>query len=880
VVIPSVFSSSFLRVPFRFAFPVVFVLLLFLFVPTNEAYALVHGKIMGAFRLLLLGLPLLIYVLAAFLLNFISAIILAMGGLALQFAMLVTGTLKLTQGGIVDLGWLITRDIVNLFFILILVAIALATILGIEEYAVKKTLPKLLIALLLVNFSKVIIGVAVDISHIIARVFLDPVSSSNLAAQFPQSAGAFIDFVQQLWEASTTGFTELFSIGLQFIIQMLLGAVFNLFLAFILIVMALVFIARIVIIWMLVILAPLAIAAWVLPATKKHFDTWKKQLIQWIFLIIPVAFFIYLGFAFLQMGVPTFEDTLRELGPELEETLGLPGPFQDFFTVIFTLFKQFLIMITVAMLLLGGLSIGFNMSKGMATIGGHQIGGMMAARVKGLRQTRLARGAAGRAAGMGAGAMRAATRVSPRRAVAGTGRFLQKGRVPGSKLLGRGIERTAESRIAKGIGGVAGKPFGAAMRTGAERLDVASEEFKGKDRERRTKRIDLHAQQLLQKKKDIENKGLSKNEEDRRIAALAAGFAQDTKNSTSVEEKMARIAALNKANLTPNAEKGLRAKNLDVDDGTLSEWSGVSEAQVAKELKEIDRKLWENFILKRIHRLDEVIPVGKGEDPADYEDRLTREQERLGRSRDFTSEIFADLPPSVHKNKEFAEKMAPYMTMDKLTALPPHLQTEHVGHWNSLLSRAALSDDPLGGFEKIRDINPSFIDAVKGNPTFNSGIKLPEEIIGRSREGYNKLRNSATEDWTGSFFQTTQVSVDALKSSVEGLLEKQDGDINRLTKSQAAALNKLTERQIDTQGLATDVRNKLVENSTLSTEQWKALVKTMQRSQWEPPGPPPGAPPPAGAPPAASPPPPPPSPLATPGSPEFTETERGIRERT
>jgi hypothetical protein len=49
-------------------------------------------------------------------------------------------------------GWVITRDIANMFFIVILLVIAFATILQIEQYNYKKWLPKLILMAILINF--------------------------------------------------------------------------------------------------------------------------------------------------------------------------------------------------------------------------------------------------------------------------------------------------------------------------------------------------------------------------------------------------------------------------------------------------------------------------------------------------------------------------------------------------------------------------------------------------------------------------------------------------------------------------------------------------------------------------------------------------------
>ena len=68
--------------------------------------------------------------------------------------------------GLVVQGWNFIAGISNAFLVLILVFIALAYILKIETIDAKKALPKFILIALLINFSKVFVGVFVDIADI------------------------------------------------------------------------------------------------------------------------------------------------------------------------------------------------------------------------------------------------------------------------------------------------------------------------------------------------------------------------------------------------------------------------------------------------------------------------------------------------------------------------------------------------------------------------------------------------------------------------------------------------------------------------------------------------------------------------------------------
>ena len=74
-------------------------------------------------------------------------------------------------------GWVVVRDLCNMFFVVILLIIAFATILGQEEYGAKKMLPKLIMAAVLINFSKLICGLMIDVSNVVMLTFVNAFSA-------------------------------------------------------------------------------------------------------------------------------------------------------------------------------------------------------------------------------------------------------------------------------------------------------------------------------------------------------------------------------------------------------------------------------------------------------------------------------------------------------------------------------------------------------------------------------------------------------------------------------------------------------------------------------------------------------------------------------
>ncbi len=71
----------------------------------------------------------------------------------------------------VQKGWQLVRDFSNIWFILAILFIAIATILRIESYGVKKWLPGIILMAFLINFSLPITTFIIDISNVIAFQF-------------------------------------------------------------------------------------------------------------------------------------------------------------------------------------------------------------------------------------------------------------------------------------------------------------------------------------------------------------------------------------------------------------------------------------------------------------------------------------------------------------------------------------------------------------------------------------------------------------------------------------------------------------------------------------------------------------------------------------
>ncbi|MCH8741358.1 hypothetical protein IH779_00370 [Patescibacteria group bacterium] len=227
----------------------------------------------------------------------IMSLILALSIVLLDFARMVLGWAvdpfflisSYTSGGVVDVGWPVVRDLSNMFIVLVLVFIGLATALRLKEYQAQKTLPRLIGVALLINFTPVILGVIVDGANITMNFFLSGLSGTeSLATRFKSIGQTIANTLQNIGS-----FDALANLELTF--KVIIMTAYNVFASIIFLLFALLFIIRRVAIWILVILSPLAFVAYILPATRGFFTFWWHQFWQWTIIGVSAAFFLWLG---------------------------------------------------------------------------------------------------------------------------------------------------------------------------------------------------------------------------------------------------------------------------------------------------------------------------------------------------------------------------------------------------------------------------------------------------------------------------------------------------------------------------------------------------------------------------------------------------------
>ncbi len=203
----------------------------------------------------------------------------------------------------VSKGWIILRDVFNMFFVLVLLVIAFATVLKIEKYSYKRLLGAFLLAAVLVNFSKLICGIFIDIAQILMLTFVNAfkaVGEGNLI----QMLG-----IESLMNSrKEVGGQDL---DKEMVGALLLGLIMTLIALVVVGIITIIFVFRIVILWFLVLLSPLAFMASVLPVFQKYANQWWEKFTSQLIIGPVLAFFLWLSFAMTSEG-----DIYKNVTPE------------------------------------------------------------------------------------------------------------------------------------------------------------------------------------------------------------------------------------------------------------------------------------------------------------------------------------------------------------------------------------------------------------------------------------------------------------------------------------------------------------------------------------------------------------------------------------
>ena len=190
-------------------------------------------------------------------------------------------------------GWSIFQGIANILFIIMFLVVIFSQLtgMGIDNYGIKKILPKLIVVAILVNLSYYICLICVDLSNILGsglRAFFD-----SLPASVPADVTAAIGSTGTGMGLLSVGLLAAVAVGGAWMIwsnpamllSLLVGALGVLIsILFLFVLLA----GREAAVVVLTVISPLAFVCYALPNTKSLFDKWLK-LGQGLLLVYPIC---------------------------------------------------------------------------------------------------------------------------------------------------------------------------------------------------------------------------------------------------------------------------------------------------------------------------------------------------------------------------------------------------------------------------------------------------------------------------------------------------------------------------------------------------------------------------------------------------------------
>lgn len=194
--------------------------------------------------------------------------------------------------------WLNFRNIANVLLVVVFLIIVFSQVsnIGINNYGIKKLLPRLIIVAIAINISFFLMQVVVDVANILGKTVDDLLVQNSIVSLDNIGWGSAIASVLAGTAMIGAGVIVGVTVGIGPILILILLLIIPALISFIAGLAALIF--RQAILPILAVLAPLALVAYVLPNTQSIFDKWRKTFTAMLFLY-PIAALYYGG---LKMG--------------------------------------------------------------------------------------------------------------------------------------------------------------------------------------------------------------------------------------------------------------------------------------------------------------------------------------------------------------------------------------------------------------------------------------------------------------------------------------------------------------------------------------------------------------------------------------------------
>ena len=198
---------------------------------------------------------------------------------------------------VVEKGWMLIRDLCNMFFVVILIIMAFGTVFQKEQYSYKRLLSSMVFAAVLVNFSKAICGIIIDFSQVIMLTFFNAVKDA--------AAGNFAELIglKNLIEITVSGHAGAPVNLLQTVIAYGLAVILLVVALVVFVVITIIILLRIIQLWFLVMLSPIAFLATVgIPRLSAYSSKWWDKFGNQVIIGPVLAIFLWLSLAVVANG--------------------------------------------------------------------------------------------------------------------------------------------------------------------------------------------------------------------------------------------------------------------------------------------------------------------------------------------------------------------------------------------------------------------------------------------------------------------------------------------------------------------------------------------------------------------------------------------------
>lgn len=701
----------------------------------------------------------------------------------------------------VEKGWAITRDVCNMFFIVVLLIIAFGTILRIENYRYNRLLARLIVMAILVNFSKFIAGFFIDFGQVVMLTFVNAwrdVAAGNFTSALGLSDIIALSSNQQSLNNINVNSGAVFT-------ALVLGLAVVLIAVIVMVIIAIVLIIRILALWFLVVLSPLAYLLRTYPSTEKYAARWWQEFGRYVVTGPVVAFLLWLSLAIMSGPVNLSRDILATRSTTGETTSVIQGdtsgsePAQRISATISAIGQsdKLLSYMIGIMLLVGTLVI----TKELGVAGG-QMAGQWASKIQGFATKAATLAGAGIATGgvLAPAAMMAGKRgvefaktaiKTPAKGVAGGVRNWLEGsrfsplrginmnpkewmegiREVGKEHRKEAIDRRnafASRRLQGGIKKVVDKktgevktvqtrarPFLGAMGSPELFWKYKSQLFKGREFDAKSRLAFDEREKLTAAEKRV-----ALRKQGKELTRFGAERFADKAIKDRTEELARRIAAARTAN--PNGPENRELKGRDKDGNPIL---GRKFDDVRRER---EKALGRTLKPEELDEMNKAWNTGRAQEQMAFEERMRRRDERISKVRGEIGD------PTKRKTSEYNYlngESYDEALKKKLEAVP--LLSER-GFDEELARRAAKRAKK----EKANEGTPEF-----ERITSEEEKKLETEKTKKEDE----IRKKHEEDWVRQQAEATLASEREYTEPFEGLRQREVAEAEKKTPAELEA---------------------------------------------------------------------------------------------